>query len=138
MVEASLARPVECPSTPSGEGDRLNSAGPGDNYSSSADRESTEGAVIFPAEKGVAPTQGELSKARTECRLLKGTSAEEKGMWVCGMNVIIDVLSASIYVNPVLLNDFECAGGYKLLVHMLLIFSDAFHEWPYWSHTFAL
>ena len=52
-------------------------------------------------------------------QMLKGASAEKRGMWMVGMEIIAGILSASQYVNPILISDFESAGGYKLFVHIL-------------------
>ena len=52
-------------------------------------------------------------------KLLKGLSAEQKGMWIVGMECIVEVISSTLSISSVLLSDFEATGGNKLFVYML-------------------
>ena len=52
-------------------------------------------------------------------QILRGLAAERAEMWVLATNALVDVVCASMSVSPVLMNDFEYAGGYKLMVHIL-------------------
>jgi len=51
--------------------------------------------------------------------ILRGEAAEKAEMWVIATNVLVAIICASMSVNPVLMNDFEIAGGYKLMVDIL-------------------
>lgn len=51
--------------------------------------------------------------------LLRGLSAEQKGMWIVGMQCVVDVIACTLPISSVLMSDFEAAGGNKLFIHML-------------------
>ena len=51
--------------------------------------------------------------------ILRGEAAEKAEMWVVATNVLVSIICASMSVNPVLMNDFEYSGGYKLMVDIL-------------------
>jgi hypothetical protein len=40
-------------------------------------------------------------------------------MWLQGLTCLVDVITASVSVGPALMNDFESAGGHRLLVHII-------------------
>ena len=76
-------------------------------------------ASAFDNDKGTNGVNGVVhEKAKTNA-ILKGIAAEEQGLWILGINSIVDIITATVSVNPVLLTDFENVGGYKLLVHVL-------------------
>jgi hypothetical protein len=52
-------------------------------------------------------------------KVVKGHSAEQRGMWLQGLTCLVDVITASASVGPALMNDFESAGGHRLLVHII-------------------
>jgi hypothetical protein len=54
-----------------------------------------------------------------EDELLRGLSAERRGMWVVGMQCVVEVIACTMSISSVLMSDFETAGGNKLFIHML-------------------
>lgn len=50
---------------------------------------------------------------------LKGLNGEKYGLWITGLQVIIEILNASLSVSSVLLADFERAGGYSRIVYVV-------------------
>lgn len=50
--------------------------------------------------------------------LLRGASAEEHNMWLCGLECVVELVSASYAFSSVLLSDLEDAGGFNALIHV--------------------
>lgn len=50
---------------------------------------------------------------------LRGLESEDIGMWAAGLKSVIDVISASVSISPVLMVDFDRAGGFKTIAHIL-------------------
>jgi hypothetical protein len=59
------------------------------------------------------------SDARINEVTLRGREGEEAGMWVIALRCVVEVINASVSVSPVLMVDFERAGGYKVIVHVI-------------------
>lgn len=51
--------------------------------------------------------------------LLRGLQAEAEGMWLVALECVVSVISCTVSVGSVLVNDFESASGQKLLTNML-------------------
>ena len=59
--------------------------------------------------------------------MLQGLAAERAGMWLTGVTCVVDVITSSVSISPVLMTDFESAGGFKLLQHILVHSSQDRH-----------
>lgn len=58
-------------------------------------------------------------EAQTSDGLLRGIAAEKAGMWLVGIDCLVNLITATVPVASVLMGDFETAQGYKLMVHFL-------------------
>jgi hypothetical protein len=54
-----------------------------------------------------------------EPRALRGAVAEEAGVWVSAVGCLVDVITATLAVGAVMMDDFEAAGGRALLVRIV-------------------
>lgn len=53
--------------------------------------------------------------------MLRASAAEEAGMWLAGVDCVISLICASIYVNQVLLDDFEYAGMVMIMIMIIMV-----------------
>jgi hypothetical protein len=51
--------------------------------------------------------------------MLRGIEAEKAGMWLIGLECIVDIITSTVHINPILMTDFEATGGYKVFIHIM-------------------
>jgi hypothetical protein len=63
-------------------------------------------------------SEGGVTGSSSSTPLLRGAAAEELSMWICGLQCVVELITASYAFSSVLLSDFEDAGGFDALIHL--------------------
>ena len=62
----------------------------------------------------------EITKESNTDLLLRSHAAEHAGMWITGTKCIVEIIASTFSLTPILLNDFEIAGGIIIIIDTLL------------------